>query len=288
MSHEQISLNSDVIESLKEQFAEEQFADNPEPRCPVVLIYDCSTSMWGMNGDDPKMRELMRGHELLQDELVKDPVARERAEISYITYGTQVSEPTLFTTPGEINDIQIAEADPTKDTTHYKYLNTQPVFTDMVTTSTNQALLTAIETIEKRLEKYGSHPHYAPMIFLVTDGMATDHNAPAPNGNQTLLGYTINRLNEHIQRDEQGRPKKGSWVFLPVYIPTGDPQTDQKIKQSLSIYPSLPAPEAQPLEPGNILQFFKWISQSVQNRSNSRTEEALSFPSTSEWLMPSM
>ena len=41
MSHEQISL---LDAGEKAQFAKLQFAENREPRCPVVMIYDCSNA----------------------------------------------------------------------------------------------------------------------------------------------------------------------------------------------------------------------------------------------------
>jgi hypothetical protein len=214
MSHEQISL---LDAGEKAQFAKLQFAENREPRCPVVMIYDCSGSMF--MGDTPMMDMLKRGHEELQKELVNDPVASERADMSYITYGKEV-------------------------------------------------------------------PHYSPMIFLLTDGANSDDDEMHPSG-VTMKQAAIQRLASKVAPN-------GNWLFMPVYISTGDPSIDAQIVESLSGYPMAPAPVPMPLTPGKMLEFFRWISASVQTRSASRTDETVNFPRPDtpgtgfDWAMPSV
>jgi hypothetical protein len=57
------------------ELAAVEFAQNPEPRCPCVLILDISSSMTG----EP-IRELNEGLAAFRDELLADPVARRRVE----------------------------------------------------------------------------------------------------------------------------------------------------------------------------------------------------------------
>ena len=58
------------------------FADNPEDRCPVVLLLDTSASMTG----DP-IKELNAGIVQFKDELAADPLASKRVEIAIVTFG---------------------------------------------------------------------------------------------------------------------------------------------------------------------------------------------------------
>lgn len=267
MSHEQISL---LDAGEKAQFAKLQFAENREPRCPVAMIYDCSGSMF--MGDTPMMDMLKRGHEELQKELVNDPVASERADMSYITYGTEVTPPTMFATPGEADDDGVLSAID---------------FKNMGLTYTNTAILTAIDAVEERLSHYGKEvPHYSPMIFLLTDGANSDDNEMHPTG-VTMKQAAIQRLASKVAPN-------GNWLFMPVYISTGDPSIDAQIVESLSGYPMAPAPVPMPLTPGKMLEFFRWISASVQTRSASRTDETVNFPRPDtpgtgfDWAMPSV
>jgi hypothetical protein len=66
-------------------FAAVEFAANPEPRCPCVLVLDTSASMAGA-----KLQELQRGLTQLKDELSADPLARKRVELAVITFGGSV------------------------------------------------------------------------------------------------------------------------------------------------------------------------------------------------------
>ena len=54
-----------------------EFAENPEPRCPCVLLLDTSSSMQGAPID-----ALNQGLRTFKDELMKDPLASRRVEIA--------------------------------------------------------------------------------------------------------------------------------------------------------------------------------------------------------------
>src|ERR1700682_5185884 len=62
--------------------ASADFADNPEPRCPCLLILDTSGSMRGQ-----AMDELNAGIRIFKDELSADAMASKRVEIAIVTFG---------------------------------------------------------------------------------------------------------------------------------------------------------------------------------------------------------
>ncbi|MBO9633495.1 MAG: hypothetical protein J7578_10300, partial [Chitinophagaceae bacterium] len=63
-------------------FGSESFADNPEPRCPCVLLLDTSGSMSGK-----PIAQLNEGIQTLKKELLADPLASKRVEIAVVTFG---------------------------------------------------------------------------------------------------------------------------------------------------------------------------------------------------------
>lgn len=63
-------------------FETHDFADNPEPRCPCVLLLDVSGSMTGRPLD-----ELNVGLTTFKDELTTDSLAMKRVEIGIVTFG---------------------------------------------------------------------------------------------------------------------------------------------------------------------------------------------------------
>ena len=77
-------LGVDMSEVTFEQqpFGDTTFADNPENRCPVVLVLDTSGSMSGR-----PIQELNSGLQILQSELAADTLASKRVEIAIITFG---------------------------------------------------------------------------------------------------------------------------------------------------------------------------------------------------------
>src|SRR5437016_14681144 len=58
------------------------FAENPEPRCPCLLLLDTSGSMSG-----PKIKELNGGLQVFADELRSDAMAAKRVEVAMVTFG---------------------------------------------------------------------------------------------------------------------------------------------------------------------------------------------------------
>src|SRR6476660_2230329 len=63
-------------------FGAPEFVENPEPRCPCLLLLDTSHSMQGQ-----PISELNNGLVAFKDELAADALAIKRVELGIITFG---------------------------------------------------------------------------------------------------------------------------------------------------------------------------------------------------------
>lgn len=140
-------------------FGDINFADNPDPRAPVVLTMDVSDSTNEViPGQTRSGLEAMNGGlDTLYTELMRDELSRRRVELSFIPYGTEVAEPTPFRT---VDDPQF----------------TLPELKPMGITNTGAALLKALDVLEGRKQEYkqGGVEYYQPMLFHFSDGLGMD------------------------------------------------------------------------------------------------------------------
>ena len=130
-------------------FSVAEFADNPEPRCPCVLLLDNS---WSMNGQP--IVELNEGLAGFKEELLADSLAAKRVEIAIVSFGpVQV-----------VNSFQTAE--------HF----TPPELTAQKDTPMGLAIMQGLELLSQRKALYREHgiPFFRPWVFLITDGAPTD------------------------------------------------------------------------------------------------------------------
>jgi uncharacterized protein YegL len=126
-----------------------EFADNPEPRCPVVLLLDNSGSMSG-----EKIQQLNEGLRDFQRDLVNDALAAKRCEIAVVSFGPV----------REVMDFTSAE--------HFQ----APTLTAEGATPLGEAITRGLELLRLRKEviRQNGVGLYRPWVFLITDGGPTD------------------------------------------------------------------------------------------------------------------
>lgn len=132
------------------------FANNPEPRCPVLLLIDSSGSMHG-----DKIQQLNEGLLAFKEDLASDSLAAKRCEVGIISFGPVQ----------EISDFVNAED-------FYP-----PTLEARGDTPLGAAITRGLEMLRRRKEviRQNGIGLYRPWVFLITDGTPTDewHHAAA-------------------------------------------------------------------------------------------------------------
>jgi len=131
-------------------FEASEFAENPEPRVPCVLLLDVSGSMSGR-----PIAELNDGLATLKDTLAADSLAGKRAELAIVTFGGTVNVIQDFVTVENFQPPHLSAAGGT------------PMA---------QAIITGLDMIATRKATYRANgiSYYRPWVFLITDGGPDD------------------------------------------------------------------------------------------------------------------
>ena len=130
-------------------FSGAEFAENPEPRCPCLLLLDTSGSMSGA-----KINELNNGLRTFEDALRSDTMAAKRVEVAVLSFGpVQTVQPPVTADAFQAPTL-IASGD----------------------TPMGAAIKAAIDILSERKMAYRSNGIglFRPWIFLITDGAPTD------------------------------------------------------------------------------------------------------------------
>ncbi|MGK7882833.1 MAG: VWA domain-containing protein [Crocosphaera sp.] len=134
----------------EEHFPEPEFFENPENRCPVILLLDTSSSMWG-----EAITELNQGVKIFKASVMEDELAALRVEVAVISFNSEVEVIQKFVTVDEFIPKKLEASGGT---------------------SMGKAIEQALELLEKRKQDYKNNDiqYYRPWIFLITDGQPTD------------------------------------------------------------------------------------------------------------------
>jgi uncharacterized protein YegL len=137
------------IEQVDISFDDLEFAVNPEPRCPVVLLLDTSGSMNGA-----PINELNQGLQNFWEEVCSDSLAAKRVEVAVVTFG------------------------PVKTVLDFALLTQSqpPKCTADGVTPIGEAIVRGCSMLQerKRLYKQNGISYFRPWMILITDGSPTD------------------------------------------------------------------------------------------------------------------
>ncbi|NES07007.1 MAG: VWA domain-containing protein [Okeania sp. SIO2F4] len=147
-----------------------EFAENPEPRCPCVLLLDTSASMTGT-----PIQALNDGLETFRDNLITDDLAKKRVEVAIISFDNQVKIVQEFITADQFEN---------------------PVLTAQGQTYMGTAIHKALDMIAARKSEYRNNgiTYYRPWVFLITDG--------EPQGESERI---VKEAGDRIQQEEDNK-----------------------------------------------------------------------------------
>ncbi len=165
------------------EFGSVTLADNPEPRCPCMLLLDVSGSMQG----EP-IRELQDGLATYKDELAADALARKRVEVGIVTFGGTAQVELEFSTADSFVVPRLAASGET------------PM---------GAAINLGLRQLEERKQQYRQNgiSYFRPWVFLITDGAPTDADTPA--------------WRDAVSKLQQGARQKG-FSFFAVGVENAD------------------------------------------------------------------
>lgn len=243
-------------------FDQTEFAENPEPRCPVVLVLDTSGSMQGK-----AIGELNEGLRAFAAALKGDRLASLRVEVAVIAFGGKVraldvrgagksdsGDMVLFNPLGlairpKVNEVPFDA--------HQAFVTVDqfvpPALDANGETPLGEAVSRALSLLRERKEIYKQNglDYFRPWIFVITDGRPTD------KGWETVA--------EQVRQEET---RKGV-VFYGVGVEGADMDTLSRF-----------SPARQPLKLKGLSfnEMFTWLSKSLSAITHSRPGDQAPLP----------
>src|SRR5512146_982935 len=243
-------------------FDQTEFAENPEPRCPVVLVLDTSGSMQGR-----AINELNEGLRAFAAALKADRLASLRVEVAVIAFGGKVraldvrgadtgdnKEMVLFNPLGlairpKVNEVPFdaRQAFVTVD----QFM--PPALDANGETPLGEAISRALALLRERKEIYKQNglDYFRPWIFAITDGRPTDKGWEA--------------VADQVRQEEA---RKGV-VFYGVGVEGADLNTLSRF-----------SPSRPPLKLKGLAfnEMFTWLSKSLSAITHSRPGDQAPLP----------
>ncbi len=147
-----------------------EFAENPEPRCPCVLLLDTSGSMQGA-----PIAALNLGLRTFQEDIARDPLASRRVEVAIVTFNSEIEVAQDFITADQFE---------------------APLLTAQGLTHMGSAIHKALDLLQARKAEYRANgvAYYRPWIFMITDG--------APQGEPEDV---VEQAARRIEEDERNK-----------------------------------------------------------------------------------
>ncbi len=243
-------------------FDQTEFAENPEPRCPVVLVLDTSGSMQGR-----AIAELNEGLRAFAAALKADRLASLRVEVAVIAFGGKVraldvrgaensdnKEVVLFNPLGlairpKVNEVPLDA--------HQAFVTVDQFYPPSLEangeTPLGEAISRALALLRERKEIYKQNglDYFRPWIFTITDGHPTDKGWEA--------------VADQVRQEEA---RKGV-VFYGVGVEGADLDTLSKF-----------SPSRPPLKLKGLAfnEMFTWLSKSLSAITHSRPGDQAPLP----------
>ncbi|ABA24846.1 von Willebrand factor, type A (plasmid) [Trichormus variabilis ATCC 29413] len=172
-----------------------EFVENPENRCPVILLLDTSGSMSGQ-----PIQELNRGLATFKEDVIKDSQASLSVEVAIITFGP------VRLVQDFVNIDQF----------------TPPQLEAEGVTPMGEAIEYALDLLETRKSAYKENGilYYRPWIFLITDGAPTDYyhlaaqRVKEAEANRRLCFFTVGVQGADFNKLRQIAPAERPPVIL--------------------------------------------------------------------------
>lgn len=219
-----------------------EFAQNPEPRCPVVLVLDRSGSMIGQ-----PMEELNEGLRIFAEEIKQDTLAALRVEVAVVIFG-----------PVRVLDVHGGTSQEISADASLAFITANefepPVIKLGGDTPMGEAVETALALLRDRKEIYKANgvDYFRPWMFLVTDG------APNPGSNWMEAA-------EHVKQEEV---RKGV-IFYGVGVQRAN------LKNLACFSDQRPPVRLKGLA---FRDLFQWLSKSLSAVAQSKPGDQVALP----------
>ena len=153
--------------------------------------------------NDRAINEVALGIQRILEGFESDEAARERVEVSFITYESLSDDIRIVQEPVPISQAAVPSLTVTTDDT-----------------SLTRALYMAMDVVEKQVKWYKDVgiPYYRPWIFLISSGMS-------------LLSCNIDEVANRIKQDTSNK----KYVFLPICTKDAEVPLLQEIESDIPI-----------------------------------------------------